>query len=121
MVDVFQPFWLQSLYFINKFNSIQLKFNRKTRLKTLKKGETQTRPTSRHLSEKKLFKMIARYMNWYLKQTHTKEVEKRGVSSDKLLLNFNVSAWNIDNIVHIIKKSPVILCSKLRAKLDKIR
>ena len=52
-------------------------------------------------------------MNSYLKQTHTKEVEKRGVSSDKLLLNFNVSAWNIDNIVHIIKKSPVTFMFKI--------
>ena len=37
----------------------RLKFiNRKTRLKRLKKGEKQTRPKSRHLIGKKLFKMI---------------------------------------------------------------
>ena len=41
--------------------------------------------------------MIAKYMNSYLKQAHTKEVEKIGVSSYKLLLNFNDSAWNIIN------------------------
>jgi hypothetical protein len=49
--------------------------------------------------------MIAKYMKSYLKQAHTKEVEKIGVSSYKLLLNFNDSAWNINNghacIVHI--------------------
>jgi hypothetical protein len=28
---------------------------------------------------KKLFKMIAKYMNSYLKQAHTKEVEKIGL------------------------------------------
>jgi hypothetical protein len=38
--------------------------------------------------------MIAKYMNSYLKQAHTKEVEKIGVSSCKVLLNFNDSAWN---------------------------
>jgi hypothetical protein len=27
MVDVFQPLWLQSLYFIDKFNSIQFKLH----------------------------------------------------------------------------------------------
>jgi hypothetical protein len=41
--------------------------------------------------------MIAKYMKSYLKQVHTKEVEKIGESSYKLLLNFNNSAWNINN------------------------
>ena len=40
-------------------------------------------------------------MKSYLKQPHTKEVKKIGVSSYKLLLNFNDSAWKLTNIVHI--------------------
>ena len=40
--------------------------------------------------------MIAKHMNSYLKQAHTKKVEKLGVSSYKLLLNFNDSAWKIN-------------------------
>ena len=55
---------------------------RKTRLKNLKKGEKQTRPKSRHFNKqnilinKKLFEMIAKYMNSYLKQARIKNVEK---------------------------------------------
>jgi hypothetical protein len=40
--------------------------------------------------------MTAKYMNSYLKQAHTKEVEKIGVNSYKELLNLNDSAWNIN-------------------------
>jgi hypothetical protein len=48
--------------------------------------------------------MIAKYMNSYLKQAHTKEVEKIGVSSYKVLLNFNDSAWNINkHCAYILK------------------
>ena len=62
-----------------------------------RKGEKQTRPKSQHLNEKiSLIKMTAKYTNSYLKQAHTKEVEKIGVNSYKVLLNFNDSAWNIN-------------------------
>ena len=62
--------------------------------------------------------MIAKYMNSYLKQAHTKEVEKIGVNSYKVLLNFNDSAWNII-IVHIFKKSPVTFMLKTTSKVEK--
>jgi hypothetical protein len=55
--------------------------------------------------------MIAEYTNSYLKQAHTKKVEKIGVSRYKLLLNFNNSAWNInkhcDDIWKIARHSHV--------------
>jgi hypothetical protein len=48
--------------------------------------------------------MIAKYMNSYLKQAHTKEVEKIGVNSYKILLNSNDSAWNINkHCAYILK------------------
>ena len=40
--------------------------------------------------------MTSKHMNSYLKQAHTKEVEKIGVNSYKVLLNFDDSAWNIN-------------------------
>jgi hypothetical protein len=40
--------------------------------------------------------MTSKYMNSYLKQADTKEVEKIEVISYKVLLNFNDSAWNIN-------------------------
>ena len=40
--------------------------------------------------------MTAKYMNSYLKQAHTKEVEKIRVNSYNVLLNFNDSTWNIN-------------------------
>ena len=61
--------------------------------------------------------MIAKYMNSYLKQAHTKEVEKIGVNSYKVLLNFNDSAWNINkHCAYILKKSPVTSISKTTSK-----
>ena len=39
---------------------------------------------------------MAKYMNSYLKEAHTKKVEKTGVRSYKLLLNFNDSAWKLE-------------------------
>ena len=80
----------------------RLKCDRKTRLKNLKKGEKQTRPKSRHFNKqnilinKKLFEMIAKYMNSYLKQARIKNVEKIKVNRYKLLLNFNDPTWNIN-------------------------
>ena len=67
--------------------------------------------------------MIAKYMNSYLKQAHTKEVEKIGVNSYKVLLNFNDSAWNIlitnINCAYILKKSPVIFMLKTTSKVTR--
>jgi hypothetical protein len=52
-------------------------------------------------------------MNSYLNQAHTKEVEKIGLSSYKLLLNFNDSAWNINKLnIDIFFKSPVTFMFK---------
>ena len=53
-------------------------------------------------------------MNSYLKQVHTKEVEKIGVNSYKVLLNFNDSAWNINKHYSCMyfKKSPVTFMLK---------
>jgi hypothetical protein len=66
--------------------------------------------------------MIAKYMNSYLKQAHTKEVEKIGVSSYKVLLNFNDSAWNINkHCAYILKNRLSLSCSKQRAKLRKLK
>ena len=57
--------------------------------------------------------MIGKYMNSYLNQAHTKEVEKIGLSSYKLLLNFNDSAWNINKLnIDIFFKSPVTFMFK---------
>jgi hypothetical protein len=69
--------------------------------------------------------MIAKYINSCLKQAHSKEVEKIGVSSYKLLLNFNDSAWNIKQTLHwplciYFKNLLSLSCSKLRAKLRKL-
>ena len=58
--------------------------------------------------------MIARYMNSYLKQAHTNEVEKIGINGYKVLLNFNYSAWNRQTlIVHIF------FMLKTRSKVEK--
>ena len=66
--------------------------------------------------------MIAKYINSFLKQAHTKEVEKIGVSSYKLLLNFNDSAWNINkHCAYILKNRLSLSCSKQRAKLRKLK
>jgi hypothetical protein len=64
-------------------------------------------------------KRAAKYMKSYiyLKQEHTKEVEKIGVSCYKLLLNFNNSVWNINkHCAYILKKSPVTSISKTTSK-----
>ena len=64
--------------------------------------------------------MIAKYMKSYLKQAHTKEVEKIGVSSYKLVLNFNDSAWNINkHCAYILRKSPVTSIFKTTSKIEK--
>ena len=65
--------------------------------------------------------MTAKYMNSYLKQAHTKEVEKIGVNSYKVLLNFNDSAWNINKHCACIyfKKSPVTFMLKTTSKVEK--
>jgi hypothetical protein len=66
--------------------------------------------------------MTAKYMNSYLKQEHTKEVEKVGVNSYKVLLNINDSAWNINkHCAYILKNRLSLSCSKLRAKLRKLK
>ena len=65
---------------------------------------------------------MAKYMNSYLKQAHTKEVEKIGVNSYKVLLNFNDSAWNINkHCAYILKNRLSLSCSKQRAKLRKLK
>jgi hypothetical protein len=65
--------------------------------------------------------MTAKYMNSYLKQAHTKEVEKIGVNSYKVLLNFNDSAWNINkHCAYILKNRLSLSCSKLRIENLKI-
>ena len=64
--------------------------------------------------------MIAKYTKSYLKQAHTKEVEKIGVSSYKLLLNFNDSARNINkHCAYILRKSPVTSIFKTTSKIEK--
>ena len=61
-------------------------------------------------------------MNSYLKQAHTKEVEKIGVNSYKVLLNFNDSAWSINkHCAYILKNRLSLSCSKQRAKLRKLK
>jgi hypothetical protein len=68
--------------------------------------------------------MTAKHMNSHLKQAHTKEVEKIGVNSYKVLLNFNDSAWNINkHCAYILKNRLSLSCSKLRlrAKLRKLK
>ena len=66
--------------------------------------------------------MTAKYMNSYLKQAHTKEVEKIGVNSYKVLLNFSDSAWNINKqCAYILKNRLSLSCSNLRAKLRKLK
>ena len=62
--------------------------------------------------------MITKHINSYLKQAHTKKVEKIGVSSYKLLLNFNDSAWNKRVLCTYFKNRLSLSCSK-RAKLRK--
>ena len=69
--------------------------------------------------------MTAKYTNSYLKQAQIKKVEKIGVSSYKLLLNFNDSTWNIIKInkhctIIYLKNRLSLSCSKLRAKLRKL-
>jgi hypothetical protein len=59
--------------------------------------------------------MTAKYMNSYLKQAHTKEVEKIGVNSYKVLLNFNDSAWI--GCAYILENRLSLSCLKQRAKL----
>jgi hypothetical protein len=59
--------------------------------------------------------MTAKYMNSYLKQAHTKEVEKIGVNSYKVLLNFNDSAW----MCIYFRKSPVTFMLKTTSKVEK--
>ena len=54
--------------------------------------------------------MTAKYTNSYLKQAHTKEVEKIGVDGRKVLLNFNDSAYILKNLLSLS-------CSKQQAKL----
>ena len=60
--------------------------------------------------------MTAKYMNSYLKQAHAKEVEKIGVNSYKVLLNFNDSAWNINKHCAYIQKSPFTFMFKSTSK-----
>jgi hypothetical protein len=57
----------------------------------------------------------------YLKQAHTKEVEKIGVNSYKVLLNFNDSAWNINKhyLCIYFEKSPVTFMLKTTSKVEK--
>jgi hypothetical protein len=71
--------------------------------------------------KRKKTSLIAKYMNSYLKQAHTKEVEKIGVSSYKVLLNFNDSAWNINKhqLCIYFKKSPVTFMLKTTSKVEK--
>ena len=66
--------------------------------------------------------MTAKYMNSYLTQAHTKEVEKIGVNIYKVLLNFHDSAWNIKkHCAYILKNRLSLSCSKVRAKLRKLK
>jgi hypothetical protein len=66
--------------------------------------------------------MTVKYMNSYLKQAHTKEVEKIGVNSYKVLLNFNDSAWNINkHCAYSLKNRLSLSRSKLRAKLRTLK
>jgi hypothetical protein len=57
--------------------------------------------------------LITKCMNSYLKQAHVKNVEKIGVSSYKLYLNFN-------DLLGILKNRLSLSCSKLQAKLGKL-
>jgi hypothetical protein len=67
--------------------------------------------------------MTAKYINSYLKQAHTKEVEKIGVNSLKYIVEFqrfSDSAWNINKHTYILKNRLSLSCSKLREKLRKL-
>jgi hypothetical protein len=99
----------------------RLKFNRKIRLKRLeiKRRKTNSAKIST-FKRKTLFKIIAKCMKSYLKQPHTKEIEKIRVSSYKLFLNFNNFAWNINkHCAYILKKSPVTSMFKTTSKIEK--
>jgi hypothetical protein len=65
--------------------------------------------------------MIAKYIKSYLKQAHTKEVEKIEVNSYKVLFNFNDSAWNINkHCAYILKnRLHVTFMLKTTSKVEK--
>jgi hypothetical protein len=62
--------------------------------------------------------MTAKYMNLYLKQAHTKEVEKIGVNRYRVLLYFNDSAWNINKHCAYILINYTFIC-KTTSKVEK--